>query len=555
MERALARANRYAVRLTPLGLFAIAARTVGTVDVQQLGRLNVYLVSYGVMSLLLALWILPGLVACISPIPVRRILQSTKDALITGFMTGDLFVVLPMVIDRSKALLAEQGLPAPAEGAPADVIVPAFYSFPHAAKLLSLSFVLFAAWYSETVLSLADYPRLALAGIVSLFGSGNVAVPFLLDLARVPADTFQLYLASGIFNARFGTLTSTMHMVVLALAGTLALTGTLRWSGARILRYAVVSGVLTAAAVGGTAALLRAADVTTYVGDRIAMGMELHRSPARPASVTRTAPASFDQGERTGVTVLDAVRARGALRVGYLEDNAPYTFFNAGGRLVGFDTEMAYALADELGVELQLLAVPRGAWQAALDAGYCDVVMSGIVVTATRAEHAAFSPSYLDETLAFIAADHRRALFSSAEAVRATSGLKVAVPDLPYFRVLIQRGFPNLEIVPVTELLPFLEGELPGVDALVASAERGSFLTLIHPAYSVAVPHPARVKVPLAYPVARRDLDMARFLGTWIELKRKDGTIDALYEYWILGRRARPQQPRWSILRNVLHVE
>lgn len=35
MERALARANRFAVRLTPLGLFAIAAYTVGTADTEQ----------------------------------------------------------------------------------------------------------------------------------------------------------------------------------------------------------------------------------------------------------------------------------------------------------------------------------------------------------------------------------------------------------------------------------------------------------------------------------------------------------------------------------------
>jgi Na+/H+-dicarboxylate symporter len=392
MERALARANRFAVQLTPLGLFAIAARTTGTIDLQQLGRLNVYLASYGAMSLLLALWVLPGLVACVSPIPVGRILRATKDALITGFMTGDLFIVLPMVIERSKALLAEYGVAASPEGAPADVIVPAFYSFPHAAKLLSVSFVLFAAWYSETALGVAAYPRLALAGIVSLFGSGNVAVPFLLDLARVPADTFQLYLASGILNARFGTLTSTMHMVVLALAGTFALTGTIRLSGVRILRYVLVTAVLAAATTGGTAALLRAAESTTYTGDRIAGGMELRRRPAREAPIERATPAVLDGASMGRAAALDAVRARGRLRVGFIEDNAPYTFVNDRGHLVGFDVEMAYALAEELGVGLQFVAVPRDAWPAALDAGACDLVMSGIAVTTGRAEQIAFSP-------------------------------------------------------------------------------------------------------------------------------------------------------------------
>jgi hypothetical protein len=38
---------------------------------------------------------------------------------------------------------------------------------------------------------------------------------------------------------------------------------------------------------------------------------------------------------------------------------------------------------------------------------------------------------------------------------------------------------------------------------------------------------------------------LARFLGTWIDLQRKNGTIQALYDHWILGRDARPRQPRW----------
>jgi ABC-type amino acid transport substrate-binding protein len=84
-------------------------------------------------------------------------------------------------------------------------------------------------------------------------------------------------------------------------------------------------------------------------------------------------------------------------------------------------------------------------------------------------------------------------------------------------------------------------------------AERGSAWTLLYPQYSVVVPGPGIVKVPLAYPIARHDLAFAGFVNTWIELKRRDGTIESLYQYWILGRNAAPSRPRWSILRNVLH--
>ena len=41
--------------------------------------------------------------------------------------------------------------------------------------------------------------------------------------------------------------------------------------------------------------------------------------------------------------------------------------------------------------------------------------------------------------------------------------------------------------------------------------------------------------------------------NTWLELKKKDGTIKQLYDYWILGKNAERISPRWCIARNVLH--
>jgi ABC-type amino acid transport substrate-binding protein len=55
----------------------------------------------------------------------------------------------------------------------------------------------------------------------------------------------------------------------------------------------------------------------------------------------------------------------------------------------------------------------------------------------------------------------------------------------------------------------------------------------------VVVPEPDIVKIPLAYPVARGDEHWAHFVNTWIDLKRRDGTLDALYGHWILGEASR----------------
>jgi ABC-type amino acid transport substrate-binding protein len=396
-----------------------------------------------------------------------------------------------------------------------------------------------------------------MAGIVTLFGSMNSAIPFLLNLARVPSDTFQLFLATGIVNSRFGTVAAAMHMVVLALAGTYALSGKLRFSFPRILRYCVITVVATAVTLAGVRLLLRVTGQGSYDKDQMALAMQFHRPPSQKAVVLKELPQEPLPLPRAGTSLFEAIRERGRIRVGYIPGVMPYCFANGQGELVGFDIEMAQILAAELGVGIEFVPVQRDRLEDVLNAGLCDVIMAGVMPTTRRATRIAFSSDYIDETLAFIVPDHRSADFASAEWIRGNPGLRVAVPDLVYLQDLVHREFPNLQVVPIpfnnASITGFFKGQGEPVDALVYTAERGSFRTLLYPAFSVAVPQPVVIKIPLAYPVARHDIEAARYLSNWIDLKQKDGTIQSLYDHWILGRDARPPKKRWSVLRNVLH--
>jgi Na+/H+-dicarboxylate symporter/ABC-type amino acid transport substrate-binding protein len=547
---ALSRATRFVVKLTPYGLFAIAATAAGTLSLEQLGRLQVYLIAYVLVTLLVSLWVLPGLVAALTPIRVRDIFVLTRDALLTAFVAGDLFIVLPVLIEASKKLL--EGV-RPGDGDAAtlpDVIVPASFNFPHTGKLLSISFILFAGWFADAMLSVSDYPRLAFTGLVTFFGSLNVAVPFLLDLFRIPADTFQLFLASGVVNSRFGTLVAAMHTLTVALLGTCAMVGALRWERRRIVRYAVVTAVLTIAVIGGTRALFASILGQEYTKDKVLAGMHLLNATT-PAIVHRT-PAP-DPDVPQGGSVLDAIRARGSLRVGFLPDGLPFAFFNNRNELVGFDVELAYRLAGELGVRLELMPVVRERLEQELTRGYYDIVMSGVAVTTDRASRTLLSNAYLDETLAFVVPDASRERFTTWDSIRAQHAILLAVPNVPYYIEKLRVLAPEARIQPITDIAATFAAPPSGISAIALPAERGSAWTLMYPAYSVVVPEPGMVKIPLAYPIARHDQAFATFMNTWIDLKRKDGTFDALYRYWILGQDQGARKPRWSIIRDVLH--
>jgi Na+/H+-dicarboxylate symporter len=547
---ALARATRFVVRLTPYGLFAIAAVAAGTLSLEQLGRLQVYLIAYVLVALLVSLWVLPGLVAALTPIRVRDIFVLTRDALLTAFVAGDLFIVLPVLIEASKTLVSRIAPGDAGTAALPDVIIPASFNFPHTGKLLSISFILFAGWFADAMVRTSDYPRLALTGLVTFFGSLNVAVPFLLDLFRIPADTFQLFLASGVVNSRFGTLVAAVHTLAVALLGSCAMAGLLRWNRRAVIRYVIVTAVLTTLVIGGTRVFFARVLDQEYTKDQVLAGMHLLRS-STPALVYQTTPAT--PSPPAGVGQLEVIRSRGSLRVGFLADSLPYAFYNARNELVGFDVELAYRLANEMGVTLEFVPISRQRLDDDLAAGVCDVVMSGVSVTTDRASRTMLSNAYLDETLAFVVPDASRERFASWDAIRGLGAVTLAVPNIPHFISEVRRLAPQATIVPITDLVATFR-ELPsGAEGLLFAAERGSAWTLMYPAYSVVVPEPNIVKVPLAYPIARHDQALATFINTWIDLKRKDGTLDSLYRYWILGQTQVDRKQRWSIIRNVLH--
>jgi Na+/H+-dicarboxylate symporter len=548
VRHAVSRINTFVVRLTPIGLFAVAATAVGTLSIEQWAQLEVYLLAYGAIALVGALWLVPGLIAVLTPVPYRRVLALTRDAMVTAFVTAELFVVLPILSEGAKTLVREYGLGERAAEAP-DVIVPVSFNFPHVGKILTLSFVLFAGWYEGTPVPPSAWPELATAGILALFGNVNAAVPFLLDLFRIPADTYQLFVATSVLNARFGTLLAAMHTVAMAVIGTWAMAGAWRVDRTRLLGYAVTSALLLGGALAGVRGLVWWMAPPAFEGRRIVYGME----PLRPLAgdVVRddaSPPAPLVAGE----AALDRIRRLGVLRVGYVEDNLPFTYLNDQGALVGFDAEMANALAQELGVRLAFVKVSRAGLATALRDGTCELVMSGIPVTTDRAADTLFSHSYLDETFAFVVPDHARARFATWASVEQHLPLRLGVPDQPYVIAQVKRRLPRAELVPFPGAEALVAAVGTRVEAGVLTAERGSAWTLVHPRLTVVVPFPDPVKVPLAYPVAP-DVPLARFVDAWIDLKRKDGTVDALYAHWFLGKQATPARPRWSILRNVLH--
>ena len=166
-------------------------------------------------------------------------------------------------------------------------------------------------------------------------------MPFLLDLFRIPADTFQLFLATGVINSRVGSLVAAVHTLTVALLVACAVTGHLRWRRGPFLSYAGITAVLVILVLGGTRLLFATGLSQEYSKDKVLASMQLLHEPvdgdrgahvvsgARHDTCRRSRPSTRARccGSATCPT---RCRSRSSIRAG---------------DLVGFDVELAHRLA------------------------------------------------------------------------------------------------------------------------------------------------------------------------------------------------------------------
>jgi polar amino acid transport system substrate-binding protein len=99
-------------------------------------------------------------------------------------------------------------------------------------------------------------------------------------------------------------------------------------------------------------------------------------------------------GSTPRASVIDAVMDREALRAGIRFDNPPHSFIDERGEWVGFDVDIAAALAEELGVKLEKVKVDELTRISFLKNGKIDVAVASMSHTHKRELEIDFSQTY-----------------------------------------------------------------------------------------------------------------------------------------------------------------
>jgi proton glutamate symport protein len=542
------RITRGLIQVLPVGIFAMSASAAGTMGVEEFANLQVYLISTILLCGLLAFWVLPWVIACLTPIGYFDAMRISRAGVVTAFATGNVFIVLPVIVEECKQIMRERVNLGEEGEIMIDVLVPIAYSFPNIGKLTVMHFVLFAGWYLGRPVELSELPGLGISGLFALFGSVYVAIPFMLDLVKLPADIFQLFVMSGFITGKFGSMVSVVNLFALTLISVSLFQRVLKIGLQQWIRLGVGVAAGVVVLVGGTRIGLEVFVDEAPNTDEIIANMSVAEDV--PRKVSRSFPVPGESDERPIADIRD-IKNRGVLRVGYRPSNVPFSYYNNRGELVGFDIELAALLAADLEVGIEYIPFRNDHMADGLDRGYFDIGVSGLAMNVSDMQSVRYTTPIMELNRSLVVADHRVKEFATRELMLDHSPFTMAYVEHDDLVRRVSHRFPNVTFEQIENYRAFFK-QKPGLyDALLISAQAGSAWTLFFPDFGVtAISKDA--SYPIAFAVASTNHELVGFLNDWLAVQRSNGQQNRIHDYWILGRGAKQKTARWSVIRDVL---
>lgn len=250
--------------------------------------------------------------------------------------------------------------------------------------------------------------------------------------------------------------------------------------------------------------------------------------------VAHAQPSAEPARQAAPASVLDAVLARGVLRVCTSGDYRPFSFSTDGRHYEGADIDMATGLAASLGVQVEF---EKTAWRelvSAMQSSRCDIAMGGISVSLERMRGASYSDPYLT--------DGKTAIASCAMAARLTD---LEAIDQPGVRVIANLGGTNQRFVEshikrasitifADNATVFDEIVAGRADVMITDASEVRLQVKRHPA--VLCPVAAKELFMFgekAYLLPRGDEVWREYVNQWLRIVQRDGSAALIAKHWL----------------------
>lgn len=232
-------------------------------------------------------------------------------------------------------------------------------------------------------------------------------------------------------------------------------------------------------------------------------------------------------------SVLDEIQDQGIVRIGVRNDNPPMSFLDGNGAWVGFDVDLARALADELAAELELVVVDGTTRISFLQGGSVHMSIASMNHTRARDQAIDFSITYFWDNQSFLV--RTGAYRSIDELIGRTVAANAGSSAIPSWEAYVnERGGQAPDIVEFDDKLAAMQalrdGAVEGYSednvTLLALAAGDPDLTLLSGGHN-----PVRFGIGLPVDDSTwRDRINFALQELWIA-----GTYAKIYDRWFVG--------------------
>jgi len=553
--------NKMIIKITPIGVFCIAAGVVSTLSWSDLSRLQGYLLVYLLAVILITFLVLPYLISIFTPYSSKTIFKITRSTLITIFATGKIIVVYPQLIENIKEIIRSDENSTEEGQDRVDIMMPLAYPFPNLGTFMIFIFIPFAAWFTGKAMVFEDYPIFLSSTFLSSFVAPITGLPFSLDLLKIPKETFQLFVVSTVLTDRIRVVLGAFHLIALTLLTISAGGGYLKFKKRKFIQGLIVIGISTVVSIIGLRYILEFSMKNIPTNLEIVNSFKLI-SPEQDFVVLETSKRNPNKKWR-GENSLSRIKRRGKIRIGFYEQAGPFTFRNKDSLLVGYGIDLGHQLANDLGVSIEFVPIIPGKLISDMNNDHFDIVMSDIFLSSLYAEEMELSKSYLNVSLALLTKQENK-MFDNFDNTSKLDTFTISYIERKEIAKEFLSYFPKGGAYPVAQMKDFfehdgtiiVESDSSRIDSIVidahlTSAERAASTTVLKPGYKVVNPLPYHINNALVFPLARDNV-WRSYIDKWIDFRKKDGTFDKVYNQWILGNPHREKEKKWSILENII---
>ncbi|WP_226628801.1 transporter substrate-binding domain-containing protein [Alloyangia pacifica] len=208
---------------------------------------------------------------------------------------------------------------------------------------------------------------------------------------------------------------------------------------------------------------------------------------------------------------------------------APHAMPSLSGGIEGFNVDLAAAIGEKLGVEMEVIAAQFSGLIPALQAGTYDFLVAPTTVTEERSANLLFSEGFMDTNFAFTVPTGTEAM----EGLDAFKGKTIAVNKGSVYEAFLTEKAEEYgwEVVAYGTNTDAVEAVVTGrADANLAGATASAWAAKQNPRIDLSYEYPTGLV--WAFPFRKDDVETRNKIDTVLECLKTDGTMAALSEKW-----------------------